>query len=1457
MCVDIEDMGIKWGSAVVCVAHGWSFDLDTGACGNNRYVIDTYKVQVDDGKPNRNILSATRSGNMHWVHGVEVYVRRPPSEGEDPQEFLLDHGDDSLNLDSGALSSNDEHLYRLISRSHPLELDVHEGGSLHIYLVLVEDTDPVPPSDSPTIGVTSLPFAIYHTPSPFPITFQSPSSEISYRMVFRFYTKHKSAGSDVFTHIIPVNVIPAWSGAPPPALPALGEGDNGVRVVVDVDGSVQGSVKMFGTGHHHHHHHHSHHNYHHHSHHSNSPLSSHNDSHSALATIKGNNSSESDDDSESDEGEDSMLWLRPRILHDGSQIRSSRLIPDTEVPGSPLFSSANASVMSERENNFPLSFATPLVSQSGTDLRRSSSLTGVDTLLNKMGISNSRRNDSTGNLRRNVSFAMGKASGIVPIVLEERDKNLPLPYTIEDPLAGHISSQPSGLHFRQLSLASLQSVDSSPVYARNDESQSGHVSDEAPAYQDIGSPAEAFQTSSSAPPLPPLLELDLAMQASHSKVPKSLKGKLSFILPKSKSADFEVLPRSTANVTSSPSLLARPSSRNGLHSQRFTLLPAPVVDDAQKPYSFNFLLPSTIIGPNSHIPITISFADNEYQPEFASYIEVSLVADVKCDAMGKVKHDIMQLASIKVNVDSHNLEKKVVLTVPSSKELGYFATGMVAPLIEVTHKMIFQLHTHQQRAFGIGWKEVNLELGQNHLDTESFHRTKTMAEYVKVYVRRALATGELPGQYSLDRGGSDADSSNDNDSSDTENDLDSHGRPRPLEQLPYRLVSNSSHPLGMVKFRLQQKPAIEKLSIEISVVGQVHTRWIDNLHLVYSHRNTFLRTKDYLVQESDPVPEPNCPNRFIELPFAVYRSPSPFPISFKSPSSTIEYFLTIKFRLKSSTGTTIVDHVVPAIVVPPWSGAPPPEIPSLGPNDNGVRVIVDVDGGVQGSVRMFGASSPLLSVHIHESEAATSDTMSIYQHHEIHHYQPPQRERDFDEDSLWLRPRVLHGGLSSRPSGLSIRAGIAGGGGGSFITRTESRLGGGGGGGASFLGRTESPAYSERDSESIQARSIQQRSGSRIGSMLNSFSGFSTSVTSNDRPLGTRSKTELNFSQMKIQRFLRKNMSAVSAEAMVVPLVVEQNDPSLPLPYTSEDPLAGQHEFDRGSIEQTPLPRFIPHSSPIYSPPSIVLSPDSDSNIGVNGTDGLGIGDIASNNISNNTNMIPTTITTIVEDPPADASSMMLKSRILFDPRQLLKRLMSAKASDPERRAQTPPVSQQQQPEIFPEDLNVSIAVTTARPATALNISKLKTRASFKNTPRPDPYEFNFLLASTIIGPNSQIPITITFIDQDYDSKRETYIEVSLIADVACTAMGKVKHDLIPLGSMKAEIDCREFEKQIWFKVPSSDELRCFAVGFKAPLVELSHRMEFRLFSQRQRAFGIGQKEYTIELGSVAVTMLR
>ncbi|KAJ3301227.1 hypothetical protein HDV03_001189 [Kappamyces sp. JEL0829] len=38
--------GIKWGSAIECHLHGWSFSLDSGICGTNSFILPIYPIVV-------------------------------------------------------------------------------------------------------------------------------------------------------------------------------------------------------------------------------------------------------------------------------------------------------------------------------------------------------------------------------------------------------------------------------------------------------------------------------------------------------------------------------------------------------------------------------------------------------------------------------------------------------------------------------------------------------------------------------------------------------------------------------------------------------------------------------------------------------------------------------------------------------------------------------------------------------------------------------------------------------------------------------------------------------------------------------------------------------------------------------------------------------------------------------------------------------------------------------------------------------------------------------------------------------------------------------------------------------------------------------------------------------------------------------------------------------------------
>ena len=73
LIVDIEDIAPcdtnSSHPVIECPIHSWQFDMQTGACLSNKYVIDTYDVYIDDDKiyltpaTNTNIVGPRRDFN--------------------------------------------------------------------------------------------------------------------------------------------------------------------------------------------------------------------------------------------------------------------------------------------------------------------------------------------------------------------------------------------------------------------------------------------------------------------------------------------------------------------------------------------------------------------------------------------------------------------------------------------------------------------------------------------------------------------------------------------------------------------------------------------------------------------------------------------------------------------------------------------------------------------------------------------------------------------------------------------------------------------------------------------------------------------------------------------------------------------------------------------------------------------------------------------------------------------------------------------------------------------------------------------------------------------------------------------------------------------------------------------------------------------------------------------------
>ncbi|KAJ3052508.1 hypothetical protein HDU99_008164, partial [Rhizoclosmatium hyalinum] len=209
------------------------------------------------------------------MQNVKVYIRRPIYNNE---ILLPSHELAETN------GQADQEPYRLVSNSHPLVLNQYDNSlelygmltfdppitngrkkhsikvcllgecevKLHKYGVLkfeekkdvlrilnvvLNETDAFPEPNSS--GRIELPFALLHrAPDPLPITFASPSSRVSYRLIFKYITKDTSFTLQEIS--VPVTVIPPWAPGPP----AVSSTDDGNRLVLDTSGEIQGSASI-------------------------------------------------------------------------------------------------------------------------------------------------------------------------------------------------------------------------------------------------------------------------------------------------------------------------------------------------------------------------------------------------------------------------------------------------------------------------------------------------------------------------------------------------------------------------------------------------------------------------------------------------------------------------------------------------------------------------------------------------------------------------------------------------------------------------------------------------------------------------------------------------------------------------------------------------------------------------------------------------------------------------------------------------------------------------------------------------------------------------------------------------------------------------------------------------------------------------------------------------------------
>ncbi|KAI9328605.1 hypothetical protein BDR26DRAFT_873730 [Obelidium mucronatum] len=154
---------------------------------------------------------------------------------------------------------------------------------------------------------------------------------------------------------------------------------------------------------------------------------------------------------------------------------------------------------------------------------------------------------------------------------------------------------------------------------------------------------------------------------------------------------------------------------------------------------------------------------------------------------------------------------------------------------------------------------------------------------------------------------------------------------------------------GVLMFQIAPKALSRKNSIDLLLTGIAETHWTSYGFVNYQDSDRFLKFRSVILSQDDAFPEPNVTG-YASIPFAfVVRTGQQLPITFSSQSAKISYSLTFKFTSFDILGTNIDQIKFPVHVGPSWPNAPPPEQPQLHSEDDGMRVVLDLEGGVQGN----------------------------------------------------------------------------------------------------------------------------------------------------------------------------------------------------------------------------------------------------------------------------------------------------------------------------------------------------------------------------------------------------------------------------------------------------------------------------------------------------------------------------
>ncbi|KAJ3027842.1 UNVERIFIED_CONTAM: hypothetical protein HDU68_002987 [Siphonaria sp. JEL0065] len=558
-------------------------------------------VHLPSGERLTRRFKATHSTDLYnFFELTSERLERPLFQGEIDENRLPD------------LQSEYAEPYRQITDSLPLVINcLHGGCPIEIYGMLVFKAKLLnnitidlllnvkflkfksvilDQEDSLADGDISLPFAvIIRIGQQLPITFKSPSAEISYSLSFRF------TQGDIFNTVLGqftfrVHVGPSWVAAPPPEMPQLHSEDDGIRIVLDLEGDVQGNLSVLG-----------------------------------------NTNME-------------MPWLRPRALNNIVQEHS--YVQTATPAASPAYSevdenSFNEPAGQELANGISAPPNTPRSPVSGVSFKRSQSEVWQPLNLT---------------LLRRLNRSLSHESIVVAV-----NDNEPLPYTEEDPLS-FVMVRPSSLENVTSGARTSQSATPPPHPSRVRD----HIS--RPRFELVAPSTEPEEDHQLEPPV-----------------------------------IFTTLPEHTSmSPTNLFSLISRSLKDMKEYGTQHGLQMVPL---------FRILIPCTMAGPGSLLPMQVHI---ESLPRFhtAKSMEVILQASVKCKALGATKTDVTPFVCHIVlfeSTDAIPLQKQIDLQVPASEEMGVLGCGFKAPLVELRHQIVFNLHTEYKSKRGA--KTAKFELG--------------------------------------------------------------------------------------------------------------------------------------------------------------------------------------------------------------------------------------------------------------------------------------------------------------------------------------------------------------------------------------------------------------------------------------------------------------------------------------------------------------------------------------------------------------------------------------------------------------------------------------------------------------------------------------------------------------------------------------------------------------------------